>query len=53
MAIDFTVKDVIHKIVVKFIHAFLPEAKNLTTCVHTTSRSWTFTESLQRRTCTT
>jgi hypothetical protein len=27
MAIDFTVKDVIHKIAVKFIHAFLPEAK--------------------------
>jgi hypothetical protein len=27
LAIDFTVKDVIHKIAVKFIHAFLPEAK--------------------------
>jgi hypothetical protein len=27
MAIDFTVKDVIHSIAVKFIHAFLPEAK--------------------------
>jgi hypothetical protein len=27
MAIDFSVKDVIHKIAVKFIHAFLPEAK--------------------------
>ena len=27
MAIDFTVKDVMHKIQVKFIHAFLPEAK--------------------------
>jgi hypothetical protein len=27
MAIDFMVKDVIHKIAVKFIHAFLPEAK--------------------------
>ena len=27
MAIDFTVKDVIHKIAVKFIHAFLPDAQ--------------------------
>jgi len=27
MAIDFTVKDVMHRIAVKFIHAFLPEAK--------------------------
>jgi hypothetical protein len=27
MAIDFNVKDVMHRIVVKFIHAFLPEAK--------------------------
>jgi hypothetical protein len=27
MAIDFTVKDVIHKIAVKFTHAFLPDAK--------------------------
>jgi len=27
MAIDFDVKDVIHKIAVKFVHAFLPEAK--------------------------
>jgi hypothetical protein len=27
MAIDFTVKDVMHRIVVKFIQAFLPEAK--------------------------
>jgi hypothetical protein len=27
MAIDFTVKDVMHKIIVKFIHAFLPDAK--------------------------
>jgi len=27
MAIDFKVKDVIHKIAVKFIHAFLPDAK--------------------------
>jgi hypothetical protein len=27
MAIDFNVKDVMHRIAVKFIHAFLPEAK--------------------------
>jgi hypothetical protein len=27
MAIDFDVKDVMHRIVVKFIHAFLPDAK--------------------------
>ena len=27
MALDFAVKDVIHRIVVKFVHAFLPEAK--------------------------
>jgi hypothetical protein len=27
MALDFTVKDVIHKITAKFIHAFLPDAK--------------------------
>jgi hypothetical protein len=27
MAIDFNVKDILHKIQVKFIHAFLPEAK--------------------------
>jgi hypothetical protein len=27
MAIDFTVKDIIHRIAVKFIHVFLPEAK--------------------------
>jgi hypothetical protein len=27
MAIDFTVKDIIHKITAKFVHAFLPEAK--------------------------
>jgi hypothetical protein len=27
MAIDFNVNDVMHRIVVKFIHAFLPEAK--------------------------
>jgi hypothetical protein len=27
MAVDFEVKDVIHKITAKFIHAFLPEAK--------------------------
>jgi hypothetical protein len=27
MALDFTVKDVMHKIAVKFVHAFLPEAK--------------------------
>ena len=27
MAIDFTVKDVMHKIAVKFVHAFLPDAK--------------------------
>jgi hypothetical protein len=27
MALDFTVKDVIHKITTKFIHAFLPDAK--------------------------
>jgi len=27
MALDFSVKDVIHRIVVKFVHAFLPEAK--------------------------
>jgi len=27
MAIDFTVKDIMHRIIVKFIHAFLPDAK--------------------------
>jgi hypothetical protein len=27
MALDFTVKDIMHKIAVKFTHAFLPEAK--------------------------
>ncbi|MDR1470839.1 MAG: hypothetical protein LBT00_16295, partial [Spirochaetaceae bacterium] len=27
MALDFTVKDVIHKITAKFVHAFLPDAK--------------------------
>jgi len=27
MALDFNVKDVIHRIVAKFTHAFLPEAK--------------------------
>jgi hypothetical protein len=27
MALDFKVKDTLHKVVVKFIHAFLPEAK--------------------------
>jgi hypothetical protein len=27
VAIDFIVKDVIHKITAKFIHAFLPDAK--------------------------
>jgi hypothetical protein len=27
MALDFTVKDIIHKITAKFVHAFLPEAK--------------------------
>ncbi|MDR1107920.1 MAG: DUF4469 domain-containing protein [Spirochaetaceae bacterium] len=27
MALDFTVKDVIHKVTAKFVHAFLPEAK--------------------------
>ena len=27
MALDFTVRDVIHKITVKFVHAFLPDAK--------------------------
>jgi hypothetical protein len=27
MAIDFVVKDLIHKIIAKFIHAYLPEAK--------------------------
>jgi hypothetical protein len=27
MAIDFTVKDVMHKITAKFVHAFLPDAK--------------------------
>jgi hypothetical protein len=27
MALDFIVKDVIHKITVKFVHAFLPDAK--------------------------
>jgi hypothetical protein len=27
MAIDFTVKDILHRIQVQFIHAFLPEAK--------------------------
>jgi hypothetical protein len=27
MAIDFTVKDILHRIQVRFIHAFLPEAK--------------------------
>jgi hypothetical protein len=27
MALDFTVKDVIHKVMAKFVHAFLPDAK--------------------------
>ena len=27
MALDFTVKDVMHRIAVKFVHAFLPDAK--------------------------
>jgi hypothetical protein len=27
MALDFTVKDIIHKVTAKFAHAFLPEAK--------------------------
>jgi hypothetical protein len=27
MALDFQVKDVIHNIMAKFVHAFLPEAK--------------------------
>jgi hypothetical protein len=27
MALDFTVKDIIHKVTAKFVHAFLPEAK--------------------------
>jgi hypothetical protein len=27
MAIDFTVQDIIHKITVKFVHAFLPDAR--------------------------
>ncbi|MDR1218936.1 MAG: DUF4469 domain-containing protein [Treponema sp.] len=27
MALDFTVKDVIHKVTAKFVHAFLPDAK--------------------------
>jgi len=27
MALDFTVKDVMHRVVVKFVHAFLPNAK--------------------------
>ncbi|MDR1576453.1 MAG: hypothetical protein LBS37_10655 [Treponema sp.] len=27
MAIDFTVKDLIHKIIAKFVHAYLPDAK--------------------------
>ncbi|MDR0442187.1 MAG: hypothetical protein LBH44_02130, partial [Treponema sp.] len=27
MAIDFSVKDIMHNVAVKFIHAFLPEAK--------------------------
>jgi hypothetical protein len=27
MALDFTVKDIIHKITAKFVHAYLPEAK--------------------------
>jgi hypothetical protein len=27
MALDFTVKDVMHKIVAKFVHAYLPDAK--------------------------
>jgi hypothetical protein len=29
MALDFTVKDVIHKVVAKFSHAFLPDATRL------------------------
>jgi hypothetical protein len=27
MALDFTVKDIIHKVMAKFVHAFLPDAK--------------------------
>jgi hypothetical protein len=27
MALDFTVKDIFHRVVVKFVHAFLPDAK--------------------------
>jgi hypothetical protein len=27
MAIDFIVKDIMHKITAKFMHAFLPDAK--------------------------
>jgi hypothetical protein len=27
MALDFTVKDIIHKVTAKFVHAFLPDAK--------------------------
>jgi hypothetical protein len=27
MALDFTVKDIIHKVTAKFVHAYLPEAK--------------------------
>jgi hypothetical protein len=27
MALDFTVKDIFHKVVVKFVHAFLPDTK--------------------------
>jgi hypothetical protein len=45
MASDFIVKDVIHKITAKFIHAFLPEAESPTTCAPCISRNWTFTGS--------
>ena len=27
MAVDFTLKDIMHKVAVKFVHTFLPEAK--------------------------
>jgi hypothetical protein len=27
MALDFTVKDIFHKVAIRFVHAFLPDTK--------------------------
>ncbi|MDR0707022.1 MAG: hypothetical protein LBF60_03980 [Treponema sp.] len=41
MALDFTAKDVIHKITAKFVHAFLPERGNPPTRAALSPSVWT------------